>query len=44
MKERYGCINSHELLRQLISHGGWFDLKEIVFKTIIDTTVVSSMV
>lgn len=29
MKEKYGCINSHELVRQMIAHGGWYDLKEI---------------
>ncbi|CAL6082691.1 Dynein_heavy chain [Hexamita inflata] len=44
MKERYGCINSHELVRQLIAHEGWFDLKELTFKSIIETTVVASMV
>ncbi|KAH0569467.1 Dynein heavy chain [Spironucleus salmonicida] len=43
MKEKYGCINSHELIRQLISHGGWYDLKEITFKQIIDTNVICSM-
>lgn len=31
-KERYGCINSHELVRQVIAHGGYFDLKELYFK------------
>ena len=29
MKERYGCINSHELIRQMIAHDGWYDLKEL---------------
>lgn len=43
MKEKYGCINSHELVRQMIAHGGWYDLKEIQFKQIVDTHVVSSM-
>lgn len=43
MKERYGCINSHELVRQMIAHGGWYDLKELQFKNVVDTTVVSSM-
>ncbi|KAH0572596.1 Dynein heavy chain [Spironucleus salmonicida] len=44
MKERYGCINSHEFLRQLICHGGFYDLKEIVFKQIIDTVQLGAMV
>lgn len=43
MKERYGCINSHELVRQMIAHGGWYDLKELYFKQIIDTYCISSM-
>nr|AAC48285.1 dynein heavy chain homolog [Hexamita inflata] len=44
MKEKYGCINSHELVRQMIAHGGWFDLKELYFKQVIDTYCVSAMV
>lgn len=44
MKERYGCINSHELIRSLIAHEGWYDLKELNFKQIIDTVIISSMV
>jgi dynein heavy chain len=44
MKERYGCINSHEFVRSLIAHNGWYDLKELTFKSIIDTHVISSMV
>lgn len=43
MKERYGCINSHELVRQMIAHGGWYDLKELYFKKIIDTYCIGSM-
>ena len=28
----------------MIAHGGWYDLKELTFKSVIDTYVVSSMV
>ena len=43
MKERYGCINSHEFLRQIICHGGYYDLKELQFKNITDTYMLSAM-
>ena len=43
-RERYGCIGAHELLRQLVAHGGWFDLRELYFKSVVDCALVSSMV
>lgn len=43
MKERYGCINSHEFMRQMVAHGGWYDLKELQFKTVVDTVQLCAM-
>lgn len=41
--ETYGAQPPIELLRQLVDSGGWYDLKEMTWKTIIDTVVVSAM-
>ena len=41
--ETYGAQPPIELIRQLIDNGGWYDLKEKSWRTIIDTSVVSAM-
>lgn len=41
--EFYGAQPPIELLRQLIDNGGWYDLKEKSWKSIVDTCVVSAM-
>jgi dynein heavy chain len=41
--ETYGAQPPIELVRQLIDSGGWYDLKEKNWRTIIDTSVVSAM-
>jgi len=41
--ETYGAQPPIELLRQMIDSGGWYDLKEMTWKHIVDTVVVSAM-
>ena len=41
--EEYGAQPPIEIIRQLIDNGGWYDLAEKTFKTIIDTQVVVAM-
>jgi dynein heavy chain len=41
--ETYGAQPPIELIRQLIDNGGWYDLKEKSWRTIIDTSIVSAM-
>jgi dynein heavy chain len=41
--ETYGAQPPIELVRQLIDNGGWYDLKEKTWRTIIDTSVMSAM-
>jgi len=41
--EFYGAQPPIELCRQLIDNGGWYDLKEKVWKNIVDTTMISAM-
>jgi len=41
--ETYGAQPPIELIRQLIDNGGWYDLKEKSWRTIVDTTLVSAM-
>lgn len=41
--EFYGAQPPIELLRQLCDAGGWYDLQELEFKSIIDTVLVSAM-
>eukprot|EP01041_Mallomonas_annulata_P000989 gene989-1935_t len=41
--ETYGAQPPIELIRQLIDCGGWYDLKEKTWRTIIDTVVVAAM-
>ncbi len=40
--EFYGAQPPIELCRQLIDSGGWYDLKEKVWKSIVDTTMVTA--
>ncbi|KAG5177491.1 dynein heavy chain and region D6 of dynein motor-domain-containing protein [Tribonema minus] len=42
-RETYGAQPPIELLRQWFDQGGWFDRKELVFRRIIDLTMVCSM-
>eukprot|EP00975_Prorocentrum_lima_P001953 426387-Prorocentrum_lima.AAC.1 len=41
--EEYGAQPPIELLRQLVDCKGWYDLKEMSWRSIIDTTVVAAM-
>jgi len=41
--EEYGAQPPIELLRQLVDNGGWYDLKEKSFRSIIDTVLVAAM-
>jgi hypothetical protein len=41
--ETYGAQPPIELLRQLVDSGGWYDLKEMTWRTIIDTVLVAAM-
>lgn len=41
--ETYGAQPPIELVRQLIDNGGWYDLKEKSWRTIVDTSVISAM-
>jgi len=41
--EVYGAQPPIELVRQLIDNGGWYDLKEKSWRTIVDTSVISAM-
>jgi dynein heavy chain len=43
MVEEYGAQPPIELIRQLIDSGGWYDIKEKTWKTIIDSSVVAAM-
>jgi dynein heavy chain, axonemal len=42
-RETYGAQPPIELLRQWFDQGGWYDRKELVFRRIIDITMVASM-
>jgi dynein heavy chain, axonemal len=42
-KEFYGAQPPIELLRQFMDHSGWFDIKEKIFRTLIDVVFVSAM-
>jgi dynein heavy chain len=42
-KEEYGAQPPLELVRQSLSQGGWYDLKALSFRKIIDRTFVTSM-
>ena len=41
--EEYGAQPPIELLRQLVDNGGWYDLKDKMFKNVIDTLLVGAM-
>lgn len=41
--ERYGAQPPIELLRQSLDQGGWYDLKEIAFKTFVDVNYFAAM-
>lgn len=41
--ETYGAQPPIELIRQLIDNGGWYDLKEKTWRTIVDTSVIAAM-
>lgn len=41
--ETYGAQPPIELVRQLIDNGGWYDLKEKNWRTIIDVSLISAM-
>jgi dynein heavy chain len=41
--EIYGAQPPIELLRQLIDNGGWYDLKEKSWKSIVDTSLIAGM-
>ncbi|EAY20602.1 Dynein heavy chain family protein [Trichomonas vaginalis G3] len=42
-KEKYGAQPPIELLRQLLSQGGWYDRKKRTFKKFVDVQMVCSM-
>eukprot|EP00940_MAST-03C_sp_MAST-3C-sp2_P000489 g489.t1 len=42
-REIYGAQPPLELMRQLIGSGGWYDLKDKTWRTIVSTTVVAAM-
>eukprot|EP00961_Rhodomonas_salina_P063758 857225-Rhodomonas_salina.13 len=42
-KEVYGAQPPIELLRQFMDHGGWYDLKEKTFRSMIDVEFVCAM-
>lgn len=42
-QEFYGAQPPIEILRQLLDQGGWYELKEMTFKKLIDTRFVSCM-
>ena len=41
--ETYGAQPPIELCRQLIDNGGWYDLKEKSWRTIVDTSMICAM-
>lgn len=41
--ETYGAQPPIELVRQLIDNGGWYDLKEKSWKTVVDTSLIAAM-
>jgi dynein heavy chain len=41
--ETYGAQPPIELIRQLIDNGGWYDLKDKTWKSIIDISVIAAM-
>jgi dynein heavy chain len=41
--EVYGAQPPIELIRQLMDNGGWYDLKDKSWKTIVDTSVIAAM-
>ena len=41
--EEYGAQPPIELIRQLVDNGGWYDLKEKSWRTIVDTSLISAM-
>ena len=41
--EEYGAQPPIELIRQLIDNGGWYDLKEKSWKTIVEVSLVAAM-
>eukprot|EP01038_Epipyxis_sp_PR26KG_P004763 gene4763-6681_t len=41
--ETYGAQPPIELVRQLVDSGGWYDLKEKSWRTIIDTSLIAAM-
>lgn len=41
--EEYGAQPPVELLRQFMDHSGWYDRKELAFRTIQDVQFVAAM-
>mmetsp|Transcript_25997 Transcript_25997/g.4420 ORF Transcript_25997/g.4420 Transcript_25997/m.4420 type:complete len:148 (+) Transcript_25997:3691-4134(+) len=41
--QRWGAQPPIEILRQLLDKGGWYDLKDVSFRKLIDTRFVSCM-
>jgi dynein heavy chain len=41
--EEYGAQPPIELMRQWMDHGGWYDLKELKFREIVDVQFVAAM-
>jgi dynein heavy chain, axonemal len=41
--ETYGAQPPLELLRQMIDAAGWYNLREMKWQTIVDTTILGSM-
>jgi dynein heavy chain len=41
--ETYGAQPPIELLRTFIDHGGWYDLKLMEWRSIVDTTMIAAM-
>ena len=42
-KEEYGAQPPVEILRQYMDHGGWYDRKEVTFRTLVDLQFVAAM-
>eukprot|EP00959_Pyramimonas_sp_CCMP1952_P257127 5372535-Pyramimonas_sp.AAC.1 len=41
--EEYGAQPPIELLRQFKDHSGWYDRKELTFRTLVDLHFISAM-
>jgi dynein heavy chain len=41
--EEYGAQPPIELLRQVMDHNGWYDRKELTFRTLVDMQFLAAM-